>query len=165
MVNRSWLRREADTSRPAPRATRGTPVSEMHFWDLRRIAHFGLLILLIVGIRACGGAIQAEDRLSFATRWAADKAGLSSAKDTLDTSVRPRMAAATQSMNYSINAATSRAIDGAESAVNGMATWVVQRVSKAETAVETRIRSLLGADTKSEPKQPDDTDPATSPSR
>src|SRR5262249_10187033 len=133
MVSRSLLRREADTSRQAPRATRGSG-TRMHLWDLRRFAHFALLIVLIVGIRACGGATQAEDRLSFATRWAADRAGLRGAKDPLDTAVKPRMAAATQSWTYSIYAATNRVMDSAESAVNGMATWAGQQVSTAETA-------------------------------
>jgi hypothetical protein len=141
----------------------------MHFWDLRRFAHFGLLIVLIVGIRACGGATQAEDRLSFATRWAADRAGLHGAKETIDTAVKPRMAAATQSMTYSIFAATNRMMDGAESAVSGMATWVGQQVSNAETAVVTRIQSVLGVGADSKPPQRDgsstDTDQATESSR
>ena len=136
----------------------------MHFWDLRRLAHFGLLIVLIVGIRACGGATQAEDRLSFATRWAADTAGLHGAKDTLDTSVKPRMAAATQSMTYSIFAATGQMMDGAEAAATGMAAWVGQQVSGAETAVVTRIRSVLGVETR-EPQRPEDVDRAKESSR
>jgi hypothetical protein len=142
----------------------------MHLWDYRRFAHFGLLIVMIVGIRACGGATQAEDRLSFATRWAADKAGLSGAKDTIDSSVKPRMAAATQSMTYSIFAATNRMMDSAESAVSGMATWAGQQASNAETAVVRRIRSILGtADPGNEPPprdgSPTDTDRATESSR
>jgi len=136
----------------------------MHFWDLRRFAHFGLLIVMIVGIRACGGATQAEDRLSFATRWAADRAGLHGAKETLDTSVKPRMAAATQSMTYSIFAATSQMMDGAEAAATGMSTWVGQQVSGAETAVLTRIQSVLGVETR-EPQRPDDPDRAKESSR
>jgi hypothetical protein len=123
------------------------------FWDLRRFAHVGLLIVLIVGIRACGGATQAEDRLSFATRWAADRAGLKGAKDTLDTSVKPRMATATQSMTYSIFAATNRMMDGAESAAAGMATWVGQQTHDAETAVTRQVRSLLGMSLDTEPAE------------
>ena len=134
----------------------------MHFWDLRRFAHFGLLIVLIVGIRACGGATQAEDRLTFATRWAVDRAGLKGAKDTLDTAVKPRMATATQSMTYSIFAATNRMMDGAESAAIGMTTWVGEQVSTAETAVVTQIRSIFGMGLDSRPPQrdgsPTDTD-------
>jgi hypothetical protein len=137
----------------------------MHLSDFRRFAHFGLLIVLIVGIRACGGATQAEDRLNFATRWAADRAGLSGAKDTIDTAVKPRMAAATRSTTYSIYTATDRMMDSAESAVRGMATWAGRQASNAETAVETRIRSILGVDAKREPQRPDDTDPAASSSR
>ena len=142
----------------------------MKLWDLRRYAHFALLIVLIVGIRACGGATQAEDRLSFATRWAADKAGLSGAKDTIDASVKPRMAAATQSWTYSIYAATSSLMDSAESAANSMAAWTGQQVSNAETAVDKEVRSLMGADAASEPQPPPDgsprdTDRATSSSQ
>jgi len=139
----------------------------MKLWDFRRYAHFALVIVLIVGVRACGGATQAEDRLSFATRWAADKAGLSGAKDTIDASVKPRMAAATQSWTYSIYAATSRLMDSAESAVNSMGAWVGQQVSYAETAVVREIRSILGADANNEPPPPDgsprDTNRATNP--
>jgi hypothetical protein len=142
----------------------------MKLWDFRRYAHFALLIVLIVGIRACGGAAQAEDRLSYATRWAAEKAGLSGAKDTLDTAVKPRMAAATRSTTYSIYAATNRMMDSAESAVNGMAAWTGQQARNAETAVMTRIRSILGVGASTEPpprdSSPTDTDPATTePSR
>src|SRR4030095_8506910 len=140
----------------------------MHFWDLRRFAHFGLLIVLIVGIRACGGAAQAEDRLRLATRWAAEGAGLHGAKETIDTAVKPRMAAATQSMTYTLYAATSRMMDSAEMAVSGMATWAGQQVSNAEAAIETRIRSILGSDTDSEPQpdaSPKDTNLETSSSR
>ncbi|HEU5257538.1 MAG TPA: hypothetical protein VFU28_16205 [Vicinamibacterales bacterium] len=124
-----------------------------HFWDLRRFAHVVLLIVLIVGIRACGGATQAEDRLSFATRWAADRAGLKGAKDTIDSSVKPRMASATQSMTYSIFAATNRLMDGAESAASGMATWVGEQTRAAETAVATQIRSILGVSLDSKPEE------------
>ena len=133
----------------------------MHFWDLRRFAHFGLLIMLIVGIRACGGATQAEDRLSYATRWAADRAGLKGAKDSLDTAVKPRMASATQSMTYSIIAATNRMMDGAESALSGMTTWAGQQVSNAETAVVTRIQSVLGVGAGTKPPQRDEPSPET----
>jgi len=131
----------------------------MHVWDFRRFAHLGLLIVLIVGIRACGGATQAEDRLSFATRWAADKAGLRGAKDTLDTTVKPRMAAATRSTTYSIYAATDRMMDSAELAVRGMATWAGQQAGNAEIAVVTRIRSVLGVSADSEPPQRDGSSP------
>ena len=137
-------------------------------WDMRRIAHFALLIVLIVGIRACGGAAMAEDRLSFATRWAADKAGLSGAKDKLDTTVKPRMAAATQSTTYSIYAMTSRLMDSAEMAVKGATTWAGQQVSNAEAAVESQMRSILGGSADSKPPEPDDprdADRQTNPSR
>jgi hypothetical protein len=141
----------------------------MHFWDMRRFAHFALLIVLIVGIRACGGATQAEDRLSFATRWAAERTGLSGAKDTIDSSVKPRMAAATQSMTYSIYAATSRLMDSAEQAMAGIATWAKQQVGNAEASIARGIRSFLSPDGGGKPPGPDasptDTDPATSSSR
>jgi hypothetical protein len=127
----------------------------MHFWDVRRYAHLALLVLMIIGIRACGGATEAEDRLSFVTRWAAERTGLSGAKDRLDAEVRPRLAAATGSMTYTIYAAVSRTMDNAEMAVGGMAMWVRQQVSNAETAIETRIRSIVSPDRDSEPKRPE----------
>jgi hypothetical protein len=140
----------------------------MHFWDYRRFAHFALLVFLIVGIRACGGATQAEDRLSFATRWTAERAGLRGATDTLDEKVKPRIANATRSMTYTIYAATSRMLDGAEMAITGIATWTGQQVSNAETAIETQIRSFLRPDADREPRTPDapaTDNPATSSSR
>ena len=127
----------------------------MHLWDLRRFAHVALLVMLIVVIRACGGATQAEDRLSFATRWAAERAGLRGATDTIDTSVKPRMANATRSMTYTLYAATSSMMDRVELMVDGMATWVGQQVSNAESGIERRIRSILGADVGNEPQAPD----------
>ena len=141
----------------------------MHFWDFRRYAHFALLVFLIVGIRACGGATEAEDRLSFATRWTAERAGIRGATDTLDENVKPRMAAVTRSMTYTIYAATSAMMDRAELAVTGIATWVGQQVSNAETAIQRQVRSFLSPDAGREPQGPDappkDTNPATSSSR
>ena len=66
----------------------------MDIGSLRRVAHVGLLVLTVMVVRACGGATQAEDRLNFATRWMAEKTGLTAAKEALDTKVRPPLAAA-----------------------------------------------------------------------
>jgi len=155
--------------RQTPSNTTAGSGKRIHFTDLRRFGHFGLLLMLIVVIRACGGATQAEDRLSFATRWAADRAGLRGATDTIDTSVKPRMANATRSMTYSIYAATSSLMDRAEMAVSGVVTWAEQQVSDAENAVEMRIRSVLGANPERKPEKPDgspaDDDPANRSSR
>jgi len=66
------------------------------------------------------------------------------------------MASATQSASYSIVSATNRMMDGAESAVNGMATRVGQQVSNAEAAIEAQLRSVLGVGADSKPEGPDD---------
>lgn len=154
--------------RQAPNETSAGSRGRIHFSDMRRFGHFALVVMLIVVIRACGGATQAEDRLSFATRWAAERAGLRSATDTLDTAVKPRMASATQSMTYRIYTATSNLMDSTEMAVSGTMTWVWLQVSSAENAVEGRLRSILGAEPRKEPQAPDASatdDKSSNPSR
>jgi hypothetical protein len=109
-------------------------------------------------IRACGGVTQAEDRLNAATRWTAEKTGLAGAKDTLDTKVRPPMAAATKSLTEAIYGGASATMDSAESAADGFAGWVVHLVGGAFTSVEASLRSVLNPNGVEEPKPQDDTE-------
>ena len=141
----------------------------MHFSDSRRYAHIVLLVLMIVGIRACGGATQAEDRLTSVTRWTAERAGLSGAKNTLDTQVKPRMAQASGSMSSAIYAASSQIMNSVEMAVNGTFGWAWRQVMNAENAAEVSIRSTLSPNAPAQGQGPDtvppDNAPKTSPAR
>ena len=78
---------------------------------MRRLLHVALLLMIILGIRACGGMAVTEDRLGAATRAMADKVGLANKKDAFDAAVRPPMAAATQSLGNSISVTTARTVD------------------------------------------------------
>lgn len=139
----------------------------MHLADSRRYAHFGLLVLMIIGIRACGGANQAEDRLTSVARWTAERTGLSGVKDTLDSQIKPRLAEASGSMTYKIYAASADVMNGFESAVNGTAGWIWQQVLNAENAIEMVIRSTLSPEMPAKPQPPNavpaDKDPTKTP--
>jgi hypothetical protein len=111
--------------------------------DYRRVVHVAILVVIVLVVRACGGAIQAEDRLNSASRWAADKTGLAGAKAVLDTKVKPRVGGVTSSMSYAVYDAVSRTMDSTEMALDGFAAWVGQQVSNTETAIEERIRAAL----------------------
>ena len=122
---------------------------------MRRLVHIGLLLLIVMVVRACGGVNQAEDRLSAATRWAAERTGLSGVKETLDTKVRPPIAAATRSLADAIYGGTARTMDQTEMAANGFGAWVGQQVTGAVVAVEAATRSVLMPNAKDEPQPAD----------
>lgn len=123
---------------------------------MRRLVHLALLLLIITVVRACGGVYLAEDRLNAATRWTAERTGLAGAKDTLDTKVRPAMAAATHSLADAIYGSTSRTLDSAEVAADGFAEWLGQQLKAGVTAIETRVVSVLSPNSVSEPPRRDD---------
>jgi hypothetical protein len=95
---------------------------------VRRLLHVALLLMIILGIRACGGMAVTEDRLGAATRAMADKVGLANKKDAFDAAVRPPMAAATQSLGNSISVTTARTVDSIELAAGSFSGWMVQQV-------------------------------------
>ena len=95
---------------------------------MRRLLHLVLLVAIMLGIRACGGMAVTEDRLSAATRWAAEKVGLANTKDAFDATVRPPMASATRSMSDALYATTSRTMDSVEAAAGSFGGWIVQNV-------------------------------------
>jgi len=82
---------------------------------VRRLLHVALLLMIILGIRACGGMAVTEDRLGAATRAMADKVGLANKKDAFDAAVRPPMA-------------TARTVDSIELAAGSFSGWMVQQV-------------------------------------
>jgi len=85
-----------------------------------------LLLMIVLGIRACGGMALTEDRLNAATRWMAEQVGMGNTKDAFDAAVRPPMAAATRSLSDSIYAMTSRTMDSMELAAGSFSGWIVQ---------------------------------------
>jgi hypothetical protein len=110
---------------------------------VRRLVHVALLVLLIAGVRACGGPAVAEDRLGVASRWVADQTGLSTAKDGWDSTVRPQVAAATRSSSDAVYGAMSSAMDRLETTADGIATSIAAAVSNAAQSLRTGIRSIF----------------------
>jgi hypothetical protein len=127
----------------------------MKFLAYRRVVHVVLLLVVVMTVRACGGANEAEDRMSFGARWLAEKTGLMGVKETLDTKVRPPMAAATRSMSYVIYSTASRALDGTEMMAESVLGWFDRQVDSAEQAVQLRIRSVLTPNAPNEPQRPE----------
>jgi hypothetical protein len=117
--------------------------------------HLALLLAIITAVRACGGVNQAEDRLSAATRWTAERTGLNGAKETLDTKVRPSMDAATHSLADAIYSGTSRMMDAAELALRGSGAWLGQQVGSLGS-VGSGIRTVLTPNTPKQPQPADD---------
>jgi len=122
---------------------------------LRRLVHVALLLAIITAVRACGGVNQAEDRLSAATRWTAERTGLNGAKETLDTTVRPSMDAATHSLADAIYSGTSRMMDAAELALSGFGAWLGQQGGAVVKGVETSVGSVLSPNPANEPPRND----------
>ena len=110
---------------------------------MRRIVHVALLVILIAGVRACGGAAVAEDRLGVTSRWVADRTGLSAAKDGWDSTVRPRVAAATRSSSDAVYGAISLALDSLEATAEGITTSITAAVSNAAQSLGTAVRSIF----------------------
>lgn len=126
----------------------------------RRVIHVVLVVLMIAGVRACGGATQAEDRLGVASRWMAQKTGLEGAKDAWDTTVRPPIAAVTTKLSTAIYGAVVTFMDAAEAVVDGTTNWVADSTSRLMAAVEGSIRSTLTPNRKDQdPNKPNGRDP------
>jgi hypothetical protein len=121
---------------------------------MRRLVHLALLLTIIVGVRVCGGMARVEDRLNAASRWTAEKTGLSGAKDTLDRKVRPSMADSTHSLTEAIYSGTSRTMDSAELALDGFGPWAGKQLKAAFTAIENSVRSVVGSNNNQDEPQP-----------
>ena len=87
-----------------------------------------------------------EDRLSAATRWAAEKVGLANTKDAFDATVRPPMAAATRSMSDSIYATTARTMDSVEAAAGSFGGWIVQNIRAGLGLVDGSLQPVVTPD-------------------
>ena len=105
----------------------------------RRLVHLVLLALIVIGVRACGGLPAAEDRLGVASRWMAEKAGVTRARDAWNTSVGPMSEAVWNAIDQRV----SLALDTAGTTADGMAAWIADRLSKTASAIWSAGRSLL----------------------
>lgn len=121
---------------------------------MRRLAHVMILVGVIVAVRACGGALQAEDRLSATSRWIADKTGLTEAKTAWDTRIRPPIATVANRSSEATYAVISRSLDSLEAAADGVAGWVAEQVTTARDAAWNSIRSVLTPKPEPIPPQP-----------
>jgi hypothetical protein len=109
----------------------------------RRLLHLALLVLVIVGVRACGGATQAEDRVNVASRWVAEKTGLSQVRDTWNARFRPRIAGASESVSGAIYQTFLVGIRGVQNAIDGVVAWMAERTRTVMDAVAGTLRSVL----------------------
>lgn len=113
---------------------------------MRRLLHIVLLLAIMLGIRACGGMAITEDRLSAATRWAAEKVGMANKKDAFDAAVRPPLAAATRSMSDSLYSTTARTMDSMEAAAGSFSGWIVQSVRAGLGLVDGSLQPVVAPD-------------------
>lgn len=124
---------------------------------MRRLIHVALVVVIMLGVRACGGAARTEDRLGAATRWTAEKVGLAGTKDSFDAKVRPPMAAATRSLSDAIYGGASRTMDSVELAAGGFTGWVMQHVRSALGLVDSSLAPVVAPRT-DERERPDPND-------
>ena len=135
---------------------------------LRRLVHLALLIGIVVGVRACGGATTAEDQLGAGTQWFAERTGLAAAKDKWDKSIRPPIAAMTDAASQSLYRGVARTLDSAEAAADDGAMWVGQLIAKAADSVTGVLRSIFVPGAGPAPQKPDSprqAQPAAPPAR
>ena len=109
----------------------------------RRVIHLGLVLLAIAGIRACGGAAQAEDRLNVTTRWVAEKTGLVRAKSTWDATFRASTTAAPSKLSNAAYESVSRLLDALERTAGGVGTVTSDSIDRATAAVEDGVSGTL----------------------
>ena len=110
---------------------------------MRRLVHLLLLVFIVIGVRACGGATETQDRLGFASRWMAQNTGLAGAGEAWDTSVRPRVEAMTKSISDATHQGLLPAIARAGAAAHEMAVGIAGDVSNAAQGLWNAIRSVV----------------------
>jgi hypothetical protein len=131
---------------------------------MRRLIHLGLLVVIVIAVRACGGATVAEDRLSVASRWMAEKTGLTEARDTWNARVRPRVAAVTDSISGGIYRAVTLAIQRTQNAVDAIGAWMAEQAKIGTDAAARAVRSVLTGNGNPEPPATGaDAPPSTNP--
>ena len=122
---------------------------------VRRLIHVAVLIGLIIGVRACGGAASAEDQLGAGTQWFAEKTGLAAAKARWDRSIRPPLAAITGSASTAMYGAVARSLDEASSITDQTAAWTKDTAGKAVDGVANGIRGIFMPGAAPAQRQPD----------
>lgn len=134
-----------------------TSESRPHLIDpdfLRRLIHVFIVIGVIVGVRACGGAASAEDQLGAGTQWFAEKTGLSAAKERWDKSIRPPIAAMTSSASEALYQGLARSLESASAATDQSAAWITDTASKSVDAVAGSVRATFFPGAESGKPQP-----------
>jgi hypothetical protein len=126
---------------------------------IRRVVHIVLLVLIVMGVRACGGATQTEDRLNATTRWMAEKTGLTGAKEAWDATVWPPLVAVARTTSDVVYGAVYGALNAAEAAVDGVASWVADRITRLMDGLWNGVASLFTPRQKPQPIKPDGTVP------
>ena len=134
------MRRARSTVMSTPSDTR-RPIIDPDF--LRRAIHVVILIGVIVGIRAYGGAASAEDKLGATTQWFAEKTGLAAVKERWDKSIRPPIAAVTSSASESLYRSLARSMESASAATDQSASWITDTASKAVDVMASAVRSVF----------------------
>ena len=109
----------------------------------RRVIHLWLLLLAIAGIRACGGAAEAEDRLNLTTQWVAQKTGLERARSTWDATFRGSTASVTSKISNAAFASASSFLDALDRTASRMGTLTSEGVDRATSAVEGGVSGAL----------------------
>ena len=110
---------------------------------LRRAIHVVILIAVIAGIRAYGGAASAEDRLGAATQWFAEKTGMAAVKERWDRSIRPPIAAITNRASESLYQSLARSLESASAATDSGASWISDTASKAIDGAASAVRAVF----------------------
>ena len=78
---------------------------------MRRLVHLVLLISLIAVVRACGGLVVAEDRISAHTQWIGEKTGVTTLRRKWQEDISPPINAAGRRAWVSMEQATLRALE------------------------------------------------------
>jgi hypothetical protein len=132
---------------------------------LRRLIHVAILIGLIVGVRTWGGAASAEDQLGAGTQWIAERTGLAAAKAHWDKSIRPPIAAVTNSTSDAFYRGIARTLDNAAILADQALMFIADTFNKAVDAVASSLRAMFlpGGET-SRPKEDARPRPAPQPS-
>ena len=116
---------------------------------MRRLIHLVLLVVIVVTVRAFGGASAAGDRIGSTSRWIGDKTGLSVVRERWDKGVGRNFTAASNRMDQAV----TFALDRTEATVGQMADWVVAEVSIARRAVSDKVRFVLNPTPNGPPAQ------------
>jgi len=109
----------------------------------RRVIHLALVVLAIAGIRACGGAAQAEDHLNTTTQWVAEKMGLERVKSVWATTVGASTTTTASKLSNAAFESVSRLLDALERTAGGVGTMTSDGIDRATAAVDGGVSGAL----------------------